>query len=80
MKRVLDLLIPAWLRRLFGRAPAVVDEVAQARNLIRAIDAGGVPMNPARVNAIARALGLEVSSKAPMEDTVARIRAALRRL
>lgn len=80
MKRVLDLLIRAWLRRPFGRAPVAVDEVTRARDLIRALDAGGVPLHPARVNAIARALGLEVSSKAAMEDTVARIRAALRRL
>jgi hypothetical protein len=54
-------------------------EWAQAQALVAAIDAGGVPLNPARVNQIARALGLEVSAHAPMEDTVARIRAALQR-
>lgn len=72
--------IPAWLRALFGGAPDAPDEVAQARALIRAIDAGGVPLNPARINAIARGLGLEVSGKAAMEDTVQRIRAALARV
>jgi len=72
--------LPAWLRRLTGNAPAPTDEIAQARALIRAIDADGVPLNPARVNAIARALGLEVSGKARVEDTIARIRAALMRV
>jgi hypothetical protein len=69
-----------WLKRLLGTAPAPTDEIAQARALIRAIDAGGVPLNPVRVNAIARALGLEVSGKARVEDTIARIRAALKRV
>jgi hypothetical protein len=36
-----------------------------------------VPLNPARVNDIARKLGLEVSTKAPMEETIARIRVVL---
>jgi hypothetical protein len=47
--------------------------------LIAAIDAGGLPLNPARVNDIARSLGLEVSSKAPVEETIGRIRRALAR-
>jgi hypothetical protein len=68
-----------WLKRFLGAPPAPTDEIAQARALIRAVDAGGVPLNPARVNAIARALGLEVSSKARVEETLARIRAALLR-
>lgn len=54
-------------------------EREQAQALIAAIDAGGVPLNPARVNQIARSLGLEVSPHAPMDDTIARIRAALQR-
>lgn len=49
-------------------------EFLRAVTLIRAIDAGGVPLNPMRVNDIARKLGLEVSGAAPMEETVARIR------
>jgi hypothetical protein len=49
----------------------------RAASLIAAIDAGGLPLNPARVNDIARQLGLEVSRKASVEDTIARIRKAL---
>ena len=52
----------------------------QALDLLRAIDAGGVPLHPARVNQIGRALGLDVSSAAPVGDTLARIRAAVTRL
>jgi hypothetical protein len=73
------LFLP-WLRRLLGVKPVALDEIGRARALIRAIDAGGVPLNPARVNAIARDLGLEVSTRAAMEDTVQRIRAALKRV
>jgi hypothetical protein len=51
----------------------------QARALIKAVDAGGLPLNPARVNDIARRLGLEVSTRAPMNETIARIRRALER-
>jgi hypothetical protein len=72
--------LPTWLQRFLGTAPAPTDEIAQARALIHAIDAGGVPLNPARVNAIARALGLEVSGKARVEETITRIRAALERV
>lgn len=60
--------------------PAAPPDVwQQAQALVRAIDAGGLPLSPARVNAIARGLGLEVSAQAPMDQTVARIRAALQR-
>ena len=52
----------------------------RARALITAIDAGGLPLNAAIVNDIARALGLEVSSRASLQDTIARIRAAVHRL
>ena len=51
----------------------------QARALIKAIDAGGLPLNAARVNDIARRLGLEVSTRAPMSETIERIRRALNR-
>lgn len=61
------------------KAPPVSGDRAQARALIQAIDAGGVPLNPARVNQIARSLGLEVSAHAPLDETIARIRAALER-
>lgn len=76
----MSILPTSWLRHLLGAAPAPLDDIAQARALIRAIDAGGVPLNPARVNAIARGLGLEVSGKARVEDTIERIRAALLRI
>lgn len=72
--------LPAWLQRFLGAARPPLDEIARARALIRAVDAGGVPLDPARINAIARALGLEVSGKARVEDTLARIRAALGRV
>ena len=60
-----------------GRKPPSAEQRAQ--DLIAAIDAGGLPLNPARVNDIARHLGLEVSVRAPMEQTIARIRTALGR-
>lgn len=69
-----------WLKHLLrwrGRPPSLRQQAAQ---LIAAVDAGGVPLNPARVNDIARQLGLEVSRKAAVEDTIARIRVALRYL
>lgn len=53
--------------------------VENAHALIKAIDAGGLPLNPARVNHIARQLGLEVATTAPVELTIARIRKALLR-
>ena len=72
----------AFLRRLFGRpapCPHPVAEVERARQLIAAIDAGGVPLDPRRITRIAESLGLEVSRKARMENTIERIRAALQR-
>lgn len=67
-----------WVRqRLSGRK--ALTEIERARMLINAIDRGGIPLNPARVNAIARDLGLEVSRKAPVEETVERIRGCLAR-
>ena len=54
-------------------------EVIAAKNLIKAIDRGGIPLNPLKVNQIARDLGLEVSPSALMQNTIERIRAALKR-
>lgn len=65
------------LKTLLNPPPVPVTDRQRALDLIAAIDAGGLPLNPARVNDIARKLGLEVSIKAPVEDTIARIRAAL---
>ena len=68
----------SWIRRrFFRRAP--LSELEQARRLIRAVDRGGIPLNPAKVNAIARSFGLEVSARAPVEQTVERIRACVQR-
>ncbi len=49
----------------------------RANDLIKAIDAGGIPLNPAVVNDIARKLGLAVLVTAPMNETIERIRLAL---
>ena len=68
-----------WLKAWLWPRPPPSTEQQQAQALIRAVDAGGLPLNPARVNQIARQLGLEVSTKAPVEQTIARIRAALAR-
>ena len=68
-----------WLKAGFSHGPALPPEVQRAREVIAAIDAGGTPLNPATINAIARQLGLEVSRKAPVEETIERIRAALAR-
>ena len=83
-----------WLKALLGAKSALpLPQPAQtaprlqpaptpeqrAKDLIAAIDAGGLPLNPARVNDIARQLGLEVSSSAPMEHTIERIRQLLLR-
>ena len=68
-----------WIRkRWFRRAP--LSHIEHARRLIDAIDRGGIPLNPAKVNAIARSFGLDVSRRAPVDETVERIRACLRRV
>ena len=61
---------------LSGAKPPPTD-YQRAQALIAAVDAGGIPLNAARVNDIGRKLGLDVSTKAPVEDTIARIRVAL---
>ncbi len=63
---------------LFPR-PTCSPEMLRAQSLIKAIDGGGVPLHPGKVNHIARQLGLEVSSKASMDQTIQRIREALAR-
>lgn len=57
------------------RKPVPVEQ--RARDLIAAIDAGGLPLNPFIVNDIARQLGLEVAAEAQMRHTIERIRKAL---
>ena len=68
-----------WFKAWLARRRRPTSDEQQARDLIAAIDRGGLPLNPARVNHIARSLGLEVSRQAPMADTVERIRRALAR-
>ena len=76
-----------WIRRNFRpslrrppfRAPSPLSDIEQAGQLIAAIDRGGIPLDPGRVNTIARNLGLEVSPRAPVEQTIVRIRAWLQR-
>ncbi len=67
------------LKKLLTATKEPLSDIEQARRLIAAIDRGGIPLNPVRVNAIARNLGLEVSRTAPVEDTIARLRAAVER-
>lgn len=55
------------------------DEIQRAKQFISAIDAGGIPLYPARIIRIAEDLGLEVSKKERMEDTIERIRLAIQR-
>ncbi|BAN35376.1 hypothetical protein SCD_n01555 [Sulfuricella denitrificans skB26] len=68
-------LVLNWLKPL-DNAPV---EIRRAKQLIAAIDAGGTPLDSARISRIAEDLGLEVSKKARMEDTIDRIRMALKR-
>jgi len=69
-----------WLRRIIGPRVKVPPEVQRAKDVIAAVDAGGLPLNPARINQIARDLGLEVARNAPLEETLHRLRAAVSRL
>ena len=67
------------LKAVVFRAKTPPTDYQRAQALIAAIDAGGIPLNAARVNEIARRLGLDVAAKAPVEDTIQRIRVALQR-
>lgn len=73
-------MFPAWFKALFGKRKYQCPEHQRAIDLIAAIDAGGIPMNPARVNDIARKLGLDVSMAAPVEETIQRIREVMAHL
>ena len=68
-----------WLKSLFSRQPALQSEIERAKDVLAAIDKGGMPLNPAKINAIARDLGLEVRRSAPVEEIVQRIHAAVLR-
>ena len=56
-----------------------LSEIDRARPLIAAIDAGGIPLDKAIIRWIAESFGLEVPRTARNEDTIERIRAALKR-
>lgn len=77
-----DLGVVVRIRRWFRLSDhsPVPSDIDRARALIDAIDRGGVPSDPLRVNAIARSLGLDVSRRAPIGETVERIRAAVQRV
>ena len=68
-----------WLKSLLPARAAPLSDIEQARRLVAAIDRGGIPLNAAKVNAIARNLGLEVSKKASIEETIERLREAVAR-
>lgn len=70
----------SWINRLLPFGKQLPWEYEAAKSLISAVDKGGIPLNPASVNAIARDLGLEVSTKDPVEKTIQRIRIALSRI
>jgi hypothetical protein len=73
--------LKAFLHRLLKRRAAGMpgSDLDRARQLISAIDRGGIPLDKAIINRIAESFGLEVSRSARTEDTIARIRAALKR-
>ena len=62
-----------WLTRILPKRKPLTPE-QRARDLLTAIDAGGLPLHAGIVNDIARKLGLDVPMDAPMEVTIARIR------
>jgi hypothetical protein len=72
-------VIVSWLKSLFSAKKVPLSDIEQARRLILAVDRGGIPLNPAKVNAIARNIGLEVSKNARVEETIARLRDAVAR-
>jgi hypothetical protein len=67
--------LKSWLRR----RPKLPRELEAGKAVIEAIDSGGLALDPARINRIARDLGLEVSPRAPVDETMARLRAAVER-
>jgi hypothetical protein len=62
----------SWITKFFVTEISLKE--LQAKQLIKAIDRGGIPLNPMKVNSIARSLGLEVKTTAPMEETIERVR------
>jgi len=71
--------ILGWLTSLFAAKQQPLSDIEQARRLLAALDRGGVPLNPARVNAIPHKLRQEVHRTAPGEQTTLRLRRAVER-
>ncbi|WP_255533156.1 hypothetical protein [Polynucleobacter sp. 31A-FELB] len=74
--------ISALIKNLPPESPEQVEDsspVGQAKKLLAAIDQGGIPTDPIRINNIGRALGLDVLLSASMVDTIERIRAEVNR-
>lgn len=67
--------LPGFMQGWFKPHPP---EFVNAKQLLKAIDRGGIPLNPIKVNQIARSLGLKVPTSAPMPETIERIREALK--
>ena len=63
-----------WLSRLFRSHRPALTDLDRARALLQAVDRGGVPLDPVLVNGLARRLGMDVSRRAPMTDTLGRLR------
>jgi hypothetical protein len=69
--------ISALIKNLPPDSPEQAEDasaIGQAKKLLAAIDQGGIPTDPIRINNIGRALGLEVLPCAPMAETITRIR------
>jgi len=60
-------------------AASVPEEIKVAKSLLKSLEAGGIPLNTAKLNKIGRDLGLDISKKAKPEETIARIKEAVAR-
>jgi hypothetical protein len=60
-------------------AETIAPEIRNAIDLLAAIDSGGIPLNPAKLNNVAKEIGLDVRKSAKPEETIGRIRRAVER-
>lgn len=58
---------------------ALTPEVQRAVDFVNAVDAGGIPLAPAKIRKIAEDLGLEVKKSAKPQETIQRVREAVGR-
>jgi hypothetical protein len=63
----------SWVKRWFPERP----EIRRARDLLAAVDQGGIPTVPNIVHRIARNVGVEVSVGDPIQETIEKIRRAV---